>query len=359
MSTAVKETMEDYVRWRGDLSFAAAPFGLLDSMVLCELSYVDYTKVLPQNDRRGMSLAECGRRIEAAGTYELRNLYGGHEDFFSACCRSRRFGGILLRNYEDVFDEEEQVQFSAVEFVLDSLTSYIAFRGTDNSIVGWKEDFMISFTRIRAQAYARQYLGKVFQRWHSYYIGGHSKGGNLALFASAWLNEKQLKQVIRIYDFDGPGFCPENFDLKKFEPLKKKVTRVIPEFCVIGKVFEVTFPDTRIIRSREMGVNQHDIISWLIDGLEPQTAEKNDRISEWMDKTIAEWVQGATFEERKTFVNEFFGSLAAGGATTMQEIASRGLPEVIKSMAAASPTSKKMVADLAAAAFLGEKKAKS
>ena len=134
---------------------------------------------------------------------------------------------------------------------------------------------------------------------------------------------------------------------------------MIPEFCVIGKVFEVTFPDTRIIRSKEMGVNQHDIISWLIDGLEPQTAEKNDRISEWMDKTIAEWVQGATFEERKTFVNEFFGSLAAGGATTMQEIASRGLPEVIKSMAAASPTSKKMVADLAAAAFLGEKKAKS
>lgn len=354
----INETMEDYIRWRGDLSFAENPLNPIDNMILCELSYVSYAQVITDENPEGISLRECGQRIKEKNCYSLQNLYGGHDDFFYAVCQSRRFGDLLLKNYVDIFEEKDQVQFSAVEFVINPKLSFIAYRGTDNSLVGWKEDFMIAFTRIKAQEYARDYLQKVFQPRHSYYVAGHSKGGNLALYACAWLSDKQLEHVIRIYDNDGPGFCADVFDRRRLDKLTDKVTRIIPEFCVIGKIFEVTFPDNHIVRSNETGANQHDIISWRINGMKLDEIEQNDKTSEWLDDTIDKWVQGATNEERKTFVDEFFDSLAAGGAATMQEVFSKGLPEVVKAMAAASPTSKKLVVNLAEAAFLSNKKDK-
>lgn len=347
------ENIEDYIRWRGDLSFADSPLNLLDSMVFCQLSYVDYTSVLKQDDEKGITLSTAGKKIKELGTYRLCNLYGGHEDFFEQVCASRRFGKVLLRRYCDIFDESSDAQFSAVEFAMGNHESFIAFRGTDNSIVGWKEDFMISFTRIRSQEFAKDYLGKVMHLGRKYYIGGHSKGGNLAMFAAAWLTPARLKQVKRIYDLDGPGFCPERFDRTRLEPLLPLTTKIIPEFCMIGKIFELQVPDTHIVKSTAMGVDQHDLMSWLIDGLELQAAVENDKISDWLDRTIAEWVADATFEERQTFVNEFFGALAAGGATTMQEVTGKGLLDVVKAMASASPTSRKLVAELATVAVMG------
>lgn len=352
----INETMEDYIRWRGDLSFADVPLGLIDNMILCELSYVDFSKVIPTVNPDGISLRECGKKIKKKKCYSLQNLYGGHEDFFYAVAQSRRFGDLLIKNYVDIFEKEDDVQFSALEFVIAPKLSYVAFRGTDNSLVGWKEDFMISFTRIKAQEYAHDYLQKVMQPRHSYYVGGHSKGGNLALYACAWLSEKQLDRVIRIFDNDGPGFCPEVFDRKKLLPLSSKVTQIEPEFCVIGKLFEVAFEDSYIVHSNETGANQHDIISWRIQGLALDETDKHDKTSEWLDDTLDKWVSGATSEERKTFVEETFKALAAGGASTMQEVFNKGLPEVVKAMAAASPTSKKLVFNLAEAAVIGNSK---
>jgi hypothetical protein len=348
--TEINETMEDYIRWRGDLSFDTCPLNIIDSMIFCEISYVDFTQAVPE-DGRAISLARCGEKIKEKNCYSLRNLYGGHEDFFDAVCASKRFGSVLLKNYEDIFEEKDQVQFSACEFVLKPKLSYVAFRGTDNSLVGWKEDFMIAFTRIKAQELARDYLQKVMRPRHQYYVGGHSKGGNLVKYACAWCSEKQLNSILRIYDFDGPGFCPEVFDRSRLDKLKNKVTRVIPEFCVIGKIFEVPFPDQYIVKSNETGTNQHDIISWRIKGLTLDMIAENDKTSEWLDQTIAQWVDGASQEERQTFVNELFASLAAGNASTMQEVYGKGLPEVVKAMAAASPTSKKLVASLAESAL--------
>lgn len=356
INNANKETIEDYVRWRGDLSFQDNPFNLIDSMVFCWLSYVDFSKVIKPNCATGSTLKEYAQQIFDQKCYSLQNLYGGHEDFFQAIAQSNRFGSVHLCNYIDIFEEVDQVQFSAVEFVIAPKVSYIAYRGTDNSLVGWKEDFMIAFRRIKAQDYAKEYLERVMKPRHKYYIGGHSKGGNLAKYACAWLTEQKLKNVIRIYDFDGPGFCPEVFDLHKLDKLADMVTRIIPEFCVIGKVFEVPFKDQYIVYSKESGANQHDIISWCINGIKLDLTDKNDQTSEWLDQTIAQWVDGATQEERETFVNEFFNSLAAGNAKTMQEVLGKGLPNVIKAMVDASPTSKKLVVDLASVALGVNKK---
>lgn len=352
----INETMEDYLRWRGDLSFEDAPFNLIDNLILCELSYVDFQKVVPVKNKEGIALKELGRKIQTKNCYKLLNLYGGHEDFIYLVCASKRFGNLLVSNYVDIFEKNDNVQFSAIEFVLNPKLSYIAYRGTDASLVGWKEDFMLSFTHIKAQEYAKDYLQKIMKPRHVYYVGGHSKGGNLALYACASLSEKQLAHVIRIYDNDGPGFDPEVFDLKKLDQLKNKVTQIEPEFCVIGKLMEVKFSDAHIVRSNETGANQHDIISWRINGLQLDEIDVHDKTSEWLDETIAQWVAGVNHDERKTFVDETFLALAAGGATTMQEVFNKGLPEVVKTMAASSSTSKKIAFNLAEAAVLGKKK---
>ncbi|NCB33653.1 MAG: DUF2974 domain-containing protein, partial [Erysipelotrichia bacterium] len=246
----VKETMEDYVRWRGDLSLRRSRFTLTDAMVLCELSYVDFSKVLTQGDPLGMTLFRLGKELSINENYKLCNLYGGHEDFFLNVCQSKRFRNIMVRNYREVFDESSNAQYSSVEFALNEKLSFIAFRGTDNSIIGWKEDFMISFTRIKSQDYAKQYLQDILKDGKEYYIGGHSKGGNLAMYACAWLSEVRRRQIIHIYDFDGPGFCPEMFDRSRIDSLLPITTKVIPEFCVIGKIFELKVPETLIIKSK-------------------------------------------------------------------------------------------------------------
>lgn len=357
-ASAPKETIEDYVRWRSDLSLSRSPFNVFDAMVLSQLAYVDFSKILTQDDPLGMTLFALGESIGRNGIYKLCNLYGGHEDFFENVCRSKRYRHIMARNYRDIFDESTNAQFGAVEFSLNEKVSFIAYRGTDNSIIGWKEDFMISFTRIKSQEYAKQYLLDVFQPDKKYYVGGHSKGGNLAMYACAWLSAQQRGQLLRIYDFDGPGFCKDTFDHNKLNPLLPLTTKVIPEFCMIGKVFEIEVPDTTIVKSKDFGVDQHDIISWLTNGMNLQTVETNDRISEWMDSSIMSWVNDATFEERKRFVDEFFGALQAGGAQTMQEVTGKGMLEVVKAMANASPESKKLVVDLASIAVLGDHKNK-
>ena len=353
---AIKETLNDYIRWRGDLTFDEAPFSVQDNLILCQLSYVDFNKVLNQMDTECVSLRKCARIIEKENAYDLRNLYGGHKDFFKEVCASRRFGDIELRYYKDFFEKEQQVQFAAVEFVMPQRTSFVAFRGTDDSIVGWKEDFMLSFSRIPAQTLAAQYLQEVIRFGRKYYVGGHSKGGNLAVYACAWLTPRRLSQVIRIYDNDGPGFCPDVFDMERIRAVEDKVVRILPEFCMIGKAYEYVFKDTAIVKSKNIGADQHDMMSWLMDGMDLQKTDKHDRISIWLTDTIMQWSNEATLEERKIFIDEFFAALAAGGAQTMQQVTGRGMIEVIKSMAAASKTSKRLVKNLAEIALTGEKK---
>lgn len=352
----IKETLADYIRWRGDLSFDEAPFNVLDNLVFCQLAYVDFGKVLKQMDTEGISLRKCNRIIEKENSYDLRTLYGGYKEFFKKVCTSRRFADVELRYYIDVFEEEKQVQFAAVEFMMPHRTSFVAFRGTDDSIVGWKEDFMLSFSRIPAQKLAEQYLQEVVKFGRKYYVGGHSKGGNLAVYACAWLTSRKFSQVIEIYDNDGPGFCPEIFDMEKLKAVEDKVFRILPEFCMIGKAYEYAFNNTVIVKSKNTAADQHDMMSWLLDGMNLQKTDKHDRLSIWLTDTIMQWANDATLEERKIFIDEFFAALAAGGAKTMQQVTGKGMIEVIKSMAAASKTSKRLVKNLAEIAFSGEKK---
>ena len=339
--------LRDYLTWRGDLPISADGFHDVDNVILCELAYVDLMPVLGIDGKIEMTLRQCGEIIESGDMYNLKTLTGGQEDFFKQACASRRFGDLTVRQYSEILDSEKNLQFAAVEFVLDNRTSYIAYRGTDNTLVGWKEDFMMSFTRISGQSAAAGYLRRVIRPFRKYYVGGHSKGGNLALYACAHLPVKLHSRILKIYNNDGPGFSPDRFDLTMFEPFKDRIVHLLPGFSIVGRIFELELGERRVVASAESGLVQHDLINWQVSGPEMIYLSQNEDVSVWMSEAIDTWLEKITDEERRHFVDELFEILSAGGAFTVQEITGKGFIKVLSAAAGGSELSRRLVKELA------------
>ena len=127
---------------------------------------------------------------------------------FEQAAKTNRFGSIELHDYINSVDTKTQTQFGAITFSLDKNNHYVAFRGTDNTIVGWKEDLNLAVQQeVPAQKRATSYLSDIASKYSGKLIvGGHSKGGNLALY-SVFKAEKSIKDRIeKRVGFDGPGF---------------------------------------------------------------------------------------------------------------------------------------------------------
>ena len=185
--------LTDYVGWRGDISFADRGFRIEDNLVLSELVYIDYKPVM--EGRVSMSLGEAIRELDKAGILKSTRAGSAREDldFARSCGESKRFGTILLKDFRDEYDSSDR-QFAAVTYELDNGLSVIAYRGTDSTIIGWKEDFMISYTNVPSQYLALDYARKhVDEAEGEVIILGHSKGAHLALYAAAYLDGFEKK----------------------------------------------------------------------------------------------------------------------------------------------------------------------
>ena len=251
----------DYIAWLGDIDFTVRPLGEVDAIVLCTLAYYDFGPVIPEiaGKRGGFFLKDILPCMES-GKIEIR-ITGGEQgagEVLKAAAMSKRFGELKLSNYMDVFDPDQSLQFSAVTFSYKKDFSFIAYRGTDNSLIGWKEDFMAAYTETQAQKLAKQYAEKVFGKHRKsilspsdrrlWYIGGHSKGANLAAYAACQLPDEILKKVEKVFVLDGPGFSPDVVPPETVERIYSKAERIIPEYCIIGRLMEIPFPNTKIIK---------------------------------------------------------------------------------------------------------------
>ncbi len=346
-----KEVLKDYIRWRGDLSFEQVPLNEVDSAVLCELSYVDYSNVLEPMNPIGPTFQETYQKITEKNCYRLLTAQGGQEDFIQAAAASKRFGSLSLIRSTDVLDVKS-TQFSAVTFRLGPETDFIAFRGTDNSIIGWREDFTMSFSRIPAQDLAEKYLRFIMKPDRKFYIGGHSKGGNLAVYAASKLQEDLRGRILGIFALDAPGFSPDVYDMNAIQAVDHLVTSVIPTFDVIGQLFPWKQNHSILINSVQNGILQHDLVSWRVDGPQFSRAEKIDPRAELINGTLREWLNRMDKDRRKIFVTELFESLSAGGAETLEGISeSSSISEVVRAMTKISPAAKEAAMDLPRSAW--------
>lgn len=314
----------EYINWLGDFDFGTYPFNECDVMILCQLSYLDMTGVmLPESV---MTLSECCAQLEKGKGLNIRMFCDNsrYTDFIRAAAASKRFGSIPLGGYTDIYSDDGDVQFSAVTFRLNDDKVFIAYRGTDETITGWKEDFMMSFTETEAQKLSLGYAKEHIPDGKTAFIAGHSKGGNLALYTCAMLEDELLERVEHIYCLDGPGLCPDMVAPESMDRIRGKTTCIVPEYSIVGKLFEPDVPDTRIVCSDDEGIMQHDINSWQVEAGHPKYAEKNSYRSVWLDQVIDKWIEQIPPDERKVFVEELFGALAKDGSKTLGDITAKG-----------------------------------
>lgn len=318
-------TIESYLRWRGDLTLVERPFGEVDNLVLSELSYLDWNGLVPSSESGGsVAVSDLIEPFRVLGRGNVC-MNGPDLAFLEAFAASKRFGGCKLSHFSEVLDEATQTQFAALMVTLEDGTRYIAFRGTGDELVGWREDFSMSYQIMPAQHLAADYLrGILAQTDGSYLIGGHSKGGNLAVYASLACWEEYQDRILCIYSNDGPGLCPDLIDMKHYQELQKKLVRIVPEFCIVGALFEQEAP-TMIVRSCATGPSQHEGTSWLVEGDHFVTCQTLSSQCKVCNEIFDEWLVGANMEQREIFTRDFFDALGAGGARKMSEITARGL----------------------------------
>ena len=338
--------MLDHILWLGGFDFRTCPFTDADALVLCQLSYFDM-KMLFDGRRGKVRVKDLLPYLEdGTSKPQLTGLDGGSSDIAKAACRSRRFGELIIRNHEDVLQHDPPLQFAAMTFHDEYHLNFLAFRGTDSSLAGWKEDCMIAFTETEAQRMAAEYAGRVITPEKAWIMGGHSKGGNQVLYAAAHLNFTELACVRRIYMLDGPGFCPEIIGKEEVARIEPKITRVIPEFDMIGKLFEPEISDTRVIRSANPeGLGQHALASWLVDHGGLSHGKASER-AERMMKVVGEWIEGMSMEERKIFVDELFAAFGVEGTTDLNQITAERFGDVLIELNKTSAVTKKIFSEL-------------
>ena len=348
-------TVWDYLRWRGDLLLTQDGFNEVDNLLLCIVSYIDFRRITALRSfdpAQAVPIGEVCQQLTDAD--EQRGLSPeNYIPVMRAMAATPRFRDVKMFAFEDSYDEEKVMQFSAVSFLLPDKSVFVAYRGTDTTLVGWIEDFNMSFmTAVPAQLRATEYAQEVADSVPrlALRVGGHSKGGNLAAWAAIHLPEKlQKKRLLAAYNNDGPGFDAAVLASDGFARVQEKIHTFIPESSVVGMLLEHT-EDYTIIDSTTVSLLQHEPLSWNVLGNRFIYLGQRTETARLSDNVIREWLAGLTREERQEFVETLHQLLSAGGKIkTLEELHSGGLGSgiaLIKEYAGTDEKKRKMLSDL-------------
>lgn len=325
----------DYIIWRGDLTFKQDPFNEVDSLIFATLSYVDFELTgLAITKEQKVTIKEAGEAF--AKLHADEKISAGRiipdEIFllFDEMSRTRRYEDLYLSNYINKIDEEKELQFSAVTIELSKHEIYIAYRGTDDTIVGWKEDFNMSFkSPVPAQLEAVDYLqGALKGNNKRVHLGGHSKGGNLAIYAYAFSNESIQKRVLTTHSFDGPGFLAEIFEKESLQQALRKVKTIIPQSSIIGMLLE--HEDYKVVVSKNIGIMQHDPFSWEVLANTFVYMDDITSVAYRFDQTLRHFLLSMNLDEKKTFVEMIFLLLEDTNAKTLSDLTIKDMTKIVK-----------------------------
>lgn len=359
-------TMLDYLDWYGDFDFSTVPFNEVDNLALCQLAYLDLYGSVP-TDGSSVPAQEASARYfnlhSAQEIYRADGLISPLTPFIlQKMAAGKRFAEAQLSRYESRFDEHLHRQFASVCVELGDETIFVAYRGTDDTLVGWREDFEMSFATVHAQRDALAYLNHVGNEFPGALlrVGGHSKGGNLAVYASALCDDDVRGRILNVYDNDGPGFAEGTLHPRELDGIRRRVVSIVPAYCVIGSLFKSEKPRF-VVQSEGIGLMQHSALNWQVSGSRFVLADGIDPNAARFNRLFANWMGSVPADRRGEFVDEVFDALEATGARTMSELAkadARSLKRLTMAVDALSPKSKRIVEELAAA-LLGDALAKA
>ena len=310
----------DYVKWRGDLNLEQSEFNEIDNLILSRFSYFPFDNIIKENEI--VTIKELSERFKKQDVSKLPILWKDDVDLFPLMGESKRYGEMNATKYVNKIDVEQEKQFSAITVLMPDNTIFVSYRGTDNTIVGWKEDLNMSFkSHIASQISAKKYLEMIAGEYpdKKIRIGGHSKGGNIAVYAAIFVSNEIKDRIMNVYNNDGPGFCDDVIETPEYQEMIKKVHTYIPQSSVIGRLMDHREKYT-VVESVQKGIMQHDLYSWEVLGKEFVTLEEVTNGSEFVDKTIKEWLENVEPAKREQVIDVVFDILNTTDAQTMKEL---------------------------------------
>ena len=314
----------DYLDWRGDLTFEQSPFNEVDNLILSCFSYLDLDEITELKNGDTLCIKDLSERFSTekkeqdmkAESAFLQNT----PVLLEKMARSKRFRECIVGGFVNEILSRQAQQFAAVMIGLGDGTSYISFRGTDDTIVGWKEDFNLSNGVVPSHRKALEYLEE-----HGTYlqsmlrIGGHSKGGNLAVYASVFARPSVKKRIITVYNNDGPGFDSNFVKHPDYLAILPRIKSIVPYCSVVGMLLNHD-GDYEVVKSSQSGLMQHDSMSWQVIGPDFETEQDLSPKSKRLNTALSAWIDGLTREQRAEFVDTLFSLVTASGAKNLSEI---------------------------------------
>lgn len=321
----------DYLSWRGDLTLAQSPFNEVDNLILAELSFVNFTGIVPgPGEGEGVPLhtaAEAFFRSHEGGDMGMGVLV---PDEIPALLRRMaecpRFREMRVNCFRDHLDVRKAEQFAAVTVELGDGSLYLSFRGTDDTIAGWKEDFLLGCqpevpAQKKAVAYVKAVAGQYPRR--KLMLGGHSKGGNLAVYGGIFVSLAIQRRISAVWSNDGPGFYGAVLETPQHARLEGRIHSIVPKSSVVGMLLEHEESYT-VVDSDQTGLWQHDGFSWQVLGTGFVTLRQVSRQGRRNDLALKEWVRRLPVDQREKFVDGLFEVLTASGATTLTDLKEDG-----------------------------------
>ena len=306
-------------------TFDQCPFSSVDSLVLSSIAYIHFPRSMQELEGfQGIRLQELYR----AEYFEemFVNIPMFSEDtktLFCAMAASPRFRDIRIKAYTEQYDLLTEKQFSAVTFQINPQLCYVAFRGTDGTLVGWKEDFNMAFqSPIPSQEEAVRYIEKTAIYCPGrLYVGGHSKGGNLAVYASAMCRENVQSRIERIFSHDGPGFLESTLQSTEFKNISERIEKTLPQSSIIGMLLEHQ-ESFHIVKSNKAGLLQHDPFTWFVEDHDFIYGEKLTLDAAYADRTLTDWLHKLSEDDRERFVDSLYGVLTTNNLANLEELRS-------------------------------------
>ena len=311
----------EYLKWRGDLSFTQDPPNCVDALIFSALAYIRFGGDAESKPSAPILLSDALENFFLMPDLETRIRVENDLTLLNAISLSARFRGCRIYQYRDILIPEEETQFAAVTFLLDDGSAFLAFRGTDYTLTGWKEDFNMSFQdTVPAQRLALEYTLEIANRLlMPLRLSGHSKGGNLAMFAAIQSPEKLRKRILGVYNNDGPGFREYITENPAYKEMIPRLHTYVPQSSVIVMLLEHEEPYT-VVKSKQLGLLQHELYSWEVHGPGFVTMEETTANSRFLDQTIKNWLNEMSMEDRDKIVDAIFDLLSVGEVDNVFEI---------------------------------------
>ncbi len=305
----------DYMDWRGDVTFPASEINEIDGLAFAQLAYVPFEEII--GDGKNNTIGELAdvffKKYTDDDVAKMPEIIKTGCVIFKKMAECDRYRNLKLINYVTDFQPDVAKQFAAVTVVIDDDNYYVAYRGTDDSLAGWEEDFKACYMMpVLSQTEAVEYLNDIMMQFHgNVYLGGHSKGGNLAIYAAVVIDAKYKDRIVRIDNYDGPGFLPEFVESEPYKDMCGRVRTYNPQGSIVGMIM-FSGGEQVIVESTGKGFMQHSGITWKVYGRHFVTCDRYEKFSENFAGINKTWIHEISREERELAIEIVFKVLRSG-----------------------------------------------